>query len=106
MKFCVELIAFKNSANTLRCQSFRKISKTDLAVIGLVSLMCRGGFGISKTRSKTICEGAVIQYGILDDEGAVVRWVWSKPGYPHIIRKVPRRRKPKINLSQFEPAPF
>ncbi len=48
----------------------------------------------------------MIQYGILDDEGAVVRWVWSKPGYPHIIRKVPRRRKPKINLSQFEPAPF
>ena len=42
----------------------------------------------------------------LDDEGAVVRWVWDKPPYPHITRKVPRRRKPKIDFSNFEPAPF
>jgi hypothetical protein len=48
----------------------------------------------------------MIQYGILDDEGAVVRWVWTKPDYPHITRKVPRKRKAKIDLSQFEAAPF
>lgn len=48
----------------------------------------------------------MIQYGILDDDGAVVRWVWDKPAYPHITRKVTRARKPKIDLNQFEPAPF
>ena len=48
----------------------------------------------------------MIQYGILDDEGAVVRWVWDKPPYPHITRRAPRRRKPKIDFSNFEPAPF
>jgi|LakMenEpi03Aug12_release.lakeMendotaPanAssembly.Ray.scaffolds.fasta_scaffold3035828_2 hypothetical protein len=48
----------------------------------------------------------MIQYGILDDEGAVVRWVWHKPDYPHITRRVPRVAKPKIDLSQFEAAPF
>jgi len=48
----------------------------------------------------------MIQYGILDDENVVVRWVWVKPDYPHITRKVPRKRKPKIDFSKFEPAPF
>lgn len=48
----------------------------------------------------------MIQYGILDDFGEVVRWVWDKPSLPHITRKVPRYRKPKIDLSQFEDAPF
>lgn len=48
----------------------------------------------------------MIQYGILDDEGAVVRWVWDNPSYPHITRKVPRHRKPKIDWTNFEPAPF
>jgi hypothetical protein len=48
----------------------------------------------------------MIQYGILDDEGVVVRWVWHKPDYPHITRKVTRKRKSKIDLSKFEAAPF
>lgn len=48
----------------------------------------------------------MIQYGILDCEGVVVRWVWIKPTQPHITRKVPRYRKPKIDLSQFPEAPF
>lgn len=48
----------------------------------------------------------MIQYGILDDEGAVVRWVWHKPDYPHITRRVPRTTKPKIDLSQFDEALF
>jgi hypothetical protein len=48
----------------------------------------------------------MIQYGILDDDGVVVRWVWVKPDYPHITRKVPRQRKPKIDLSTFPTAPF
>lgn len=48
----------------------------------------------------------MIQYGILDDDGVVVRWVWYKPDYPHITRRVPKQRKAPIDLSQFEPAPF
>jgi hypothetical protein len=48
----------------------------------------------------------MIQYGILDDEGVVVRWVWVKPTYPHITRKVPRKRKTKIDLFKFAAAPF
>jgi|Laugresbdmm110sn_1035088.scaffolds.fasta_scaffold367407_1 hypothetical protein len=48
----------------------------------------------------------MIQYGILDDDGAVVRWVWDKPSYPHITRKVPRRRKPKFDISTLPDAPF
>jgi hypothetical protein len=46
------------------------------------------------------------QYGILDDDGAVVRWVWDKPSYPHITRKVPRQRKKQIDWANFEAAPF
>ena len=48
----------------------------------------------------------MIQYGILDDDGAVVRWVWDKPSYPHITRKVPRRSKPKFDISTLPDAPF
>lgn len=48
----------------------------------------------------------MIQYGILDDEGAVVRWVWVKPSYPHITRRIPKQRKAAIDLSKFEAAPF
>ena len=48
----------------------------------------------------------MIQYGILDDDGAVVRWVWHKPDYPHITRRVTRSRKPRIDLSQYEAALF
>jgi len=48
----------------------------------------------------------MIQCGILDDDGVVVRWVWFKPDYPHITRKVPRKRKSKIDLSTFPAATF
>lgn len=48
----------------------------------------------------------MIQYGILDDDNVVMRWVWFKPDYPHITRKVQRKRKPKLDLSKFEDAPF
>jgi hypothetical protein len=40
-----------------------------------------------------------MRYGILDDEGKVVRWVWEKPTYPHVVQKIKRHRKPKIDLS-------
>lgn len=48
----------------------------------------------------------MIQYGILDDDGVVVRWVWVKPDYPHITRKVIRKRKKKVDLTKFEDAPY
>ena len=46
------------------------------------------------------------RYGILDDDGLVVRWVWDKPAdcYQYIIQRVPP--KPKLDLSQFQDAPF
>jgi hypothetical protein len=40
-----------------------------------------------------------MRYGILDDEGKVVRWVWEKPTYTHVVQKIKRYRKPKIDLS-------
>ena len=48
----------------------------------------------------------MIQYGILDDDNVVIRWVWVKPDYPHITRKIIRKRKPNLDLSKFEAAPF
>lgn len=47
-----------------------------------------------------------IRYGILDDFGEVVRWVWDKPSphYRYIIQRV--ERKPAVDWSNFEPAPF
>lgn len=50
----------------------------------------------------------MIKYGILDDEGRVVRWVWSRPaaGYEFIVVKEKRPRKPPVDLSKFEDAPF
>ena len=45
-----------------------------------------------------------MKYGILDDEGRVVRWVWDKPPYPHIVQKRPR--KPKLDLSNVPDALF
>lgn len=47
-----------------------------------------------------------MKYGILDDEGQVVRWVWEKPPYPHIAVKVPRKRKKKLDLSNVPDALF
>lgn len=43
------------------------------------------------------------KYGILDDEGRVVRWVWDKPPYPHIVYKI---KKPKLDLSGVPDALF
>lgn len=45
-----------------------------------------------------------MRYGILDDEGKVVRWVWSVPPYPHIVQKF--KRKPKLDLSNVPDALF
>jgi hypothetical protein len=45
-----------------------------------------------------------MKYGILDDEGRVVRWVWFVPPYPHIVQKRPS--KPKLDLSGVPDAPF
>jgi len=45
-----------------------------------------------------------MKYGILDDEGRVVRWVWFVPPYPHIVQKLPR--KPKLDLSGVPDALF
>jgi len=47
-----------------------------------------------------------MKYGILDDEGQVVRWVWEKPPYPHIVQKFKRPRKPKLDLSNVPDALF
>jgi len=42
-----------------------------------------------------------MKYGILDEEGSVVRWVWEKPDYPHIVW-----RKPKFDPSGYPDALF
>ena len=51
-----------------------------------------------KTKPKT-------RYGILDDFGDVIRWVWSKPSssYQFITEKV---KEDKINWNDFEQALF
>lgn len=50
----------------------------------------------------------MVKYGIIDDDGKVIRWVFNKPSdhYQYITVVVPRKRKPKIDLSKFEEAPF
>ena len=48
----------------------------------------------------------ILKYGILDDEGNVIRWVWHMPPYAHVVVKVKRQRKPKLDLSQCQEAPF
>jgi hypothetical protein len=48
----------------------------------------------------------LLKYGILDDEGNVVRWVWHMPPYAHVVVKVKRKHKPKLDLSQCQEAPF
>ena len=46
------------------------------------------------------------RYGILDDFGDVVRWVWDKPArhYRYVTRKM--KRKPAVDWANFEPALF
>lgn len=50
----------------------------------------------------------MIKYGILDDLGHVIRWVFDRPSgdYKFVTVKVKRTRKRSINLSHFIPAPF
>ena len=48
----------------------------------------------------------LLKYGILDDEGIVIRWVWVEPPYPHVVVKVKRQRPPKIDLSNLPDALF
>jgi len=47
-----------------------------------------------------------MKYGILDDEGQVVRWVWTVPPYPYIVERIKRKRKPKLDLSKVPEALF
>ena len=47
-----------------------------------------------------------MKYGILDDEGNVVRWVWHMPPYAHIVQKIKRKRKPKLDISNVLEALF
>lgn len=47
-----------------------------------------------------------MRYGILDDEGKVIRWVWEKPPYPHVVEKIKRQRKKKLDLSNIPDALF
>jgi hypothetical protein len=47
-----------------------------------------------------------MKYGILDDEGKVIRWVWAVPPYPHIVQKIKRQRKQKLDLSKVQEGLF
>jgi len=47
-----------------------------------------------------------LKYGILDDEGNVIRWVWYMPPYAHVVVKVKRKQKPKLDLSNAPEALF
>lgn len=47
-----------------------------------------------------------IQYGILDCDGEVVRWVWDKPSVPHVTRKEPRARLKRVDYDSLPDAPF
>jgi hypothetical protein len=46
------------------------------------------------------------RYGILDDFGEVIRWVWDKPSknYRYITERV--KVEPVIDWNNFEPALF
>jgi len=48
----------------------------------------------------------LLKYGILDDEGLVIRWVWVEPPYPHVVVKVKRKQKTKLDLSSAPEALF
>lgn len=49
----------------------------------------------------------MIKYGLLDDFGEVVRWVWERPtGRAYIEIKVPKVRKPRLDISQLPDALF
>jgi hypothetical protein len=48
------------------------------------------------------------KYGILDFDGEVVRWTFTKPSdcYQYITIKVKKIKKPGIDWSNYEPALF
>lgn len=48
------------------------------------------------------------KYGILDDDGRVVRWVWDEPApcYQFVVVKVKVVRPQRIDWAKAEPAPF
>lgn len=46
------------------------------------------------------------KYGILDEEGAVVRWTYDKPSSAYQFVTVKIVRKPPVDWSNFEPALF
>jgi hypothetical protein len=48
----------------------------------------------------------LLKYGILDDEGKVIRWVWVEPPYPHIVERIKRKLKPKLDISNVPEALF
>lgn len=49
----------------------------------------------------------LIKYGILDDEGQVVRWVYDKPAHDQfIVVKIKRQKRKAIDWANIEEAPF
>lgn len=46
------------------------------------------------------------RYGILDDFGEVLRWVWDKPSSNYKYVTVQVKVAPVIDWSDFEPAPY
>ena len=47
------------------------------------------------------------KFGILDDFGEVIKWVWERPtNREYITVKVPKPRKPKSNLASLPDALF
>ena len=39
----------------------------------------------------------MVRYGILGCDGKVIRWVWDRPAYPHVVEQVKRQRKPGLS---------
>lgn len=58
----------------------------------------------------SINDDTFVKYGLTDDDGNIVRWLWDKPNIPeteYIIEvvNVPKRTS-SINWDNFEPALF
>lgn len=48
------------------------------------------------------------RYGLLDESGEVIRWVWQCPpaGVPYTTQDMPVTRPEAIDWNNFEEAPF
>lgn len=48
------------------------------------------------------------RYGISDDFGDIIRWVWDKPSsnYKFIVGRIKVQKEPKIDWNNFEIALF